>query len=61
MREVMKKIPQYTESKDKYSFHMDMINVIMKCYEKEKFKVQGELEQNIITQCTEAGKPLKSG
>ena len=60
MQEMMKKIPEYTELKDKYSFHMDMIDSIMKTYEKEKFKIQGELEQNIITQVSETGKPLKN-
>ena len=41
MQEMMKKIPEYTELKDKYSFHMDMINKIMKAYEKQKYKMQG--------------------
>ena len=41
MQEMMKKIPEYTQLKDKYSFHMDMITTVMKAYEKQKFKVQG--------------------
>ena len=61
MQEMMKKIPEYTELKDKYSFHMDMITTIMKAYEKKKYKLQGELEQSIITQSNENGKPLKPG
>ena len=50
MTEVMKKIPQYNELKDKYSFHMTMAAKIMKNYEKGKYKLSGELEQNLASQ-----------
>lgn len=46
----MKKIPQYTELKDKYSFHMNMGTKIMNSYEKGKYRMTGELEQNLVCQ-----------
>jgi hypothetical protein len=50
MAEVMKKIPQYAELKDKYSFHMNMGSQIMKNYKKDNYKMLGELEQTLASQ-----------
>lgn len=41
MTEVMKKIPQYTELKDKYSFHLTVSKKIMNNYEANKYKILG--------------------
>ena len=43
MKEVMKKIPQYTDMKEKYSFHMNVTSQIMKSYELNNYRMLGEL------------------
>jgi hypothetical protein len=56
----MKKIPQYTELKDKYSFHLNATKKIMNNYESNKYRMLGELEQNLVCQVGENGKMLKT-
>lgn len=41
--EVMKKMPQFVELKDKYSFHYDALENILDSMEKKQFKKQGFL------------------
>lgn len=41
MSELMKKIPQYSDLKDKYSFHMNMATKIMSNYDKNKYRLSG--------------------
>ena len=59
MTEVMKKIPQYNQLKDKYSFHMTMANKIMNNYQKNKYRLSGELEQTLACRVNQDGKPVK--
>lgn len=60
MTELMKKIPQYNELKDKYSFHMTMGSKIMSSYEKNNWRMSGELEENLVSQVNENGKTIKT-
>ena len=61
MADVMKKIPQYTEAKDRYSLHIEMISSIFDNYEKKKQRKYGELEQTIVSMVGKDGKKVKPG
>ena len=41
MRDMMKKIPQYTELKEKYSFHIQMGTEIMRSFKEGSYRMLG--------------------
>ena len=55
----MKKMPQFVELKDKYSFHYDALENILDSMEKKQFKKQGFLQQTLLSLMNEEGKKLK--
>ena len=55
----MKKMPQFVELKDKYSFHYDALENILDSMEKKQFKKQGFLQQSLLSLMNEEGKKLK--
>lgn len=56
----MKKIPQYTELKERYSFHIQMATDIMKSFKEGNYRAVGELEQSLASHTSENGKSIKS-
>jgi hypothetical protein len=59
LTEVMKKMPQYMDIKDRYVLHYEALEEIMKCMRDMNLQEQGFLEQSLLSLTNEDGKKLK--
>ena len=59
LTEVMKKMPQYMDVKDKYVLHYETLEEIMKNMKAKKWHDQGYLEQSLLSLINEDGKKVK--
>lgn len=57
--EVLKKMPQYIDVKDRYSMHYEALEEILESMEGKQLKNQGFLEQSLLSLTNEEGKKVK--
>ena len=59
LTEVMKKMPQYMDVKDRYVLHYETLEEIMQNMKAKKWHDQGYLEQSLLSLINEDGKKVK--
>lgn len=59
LTEIMKKMPQYMDIKDRYVLHYETLEEIMGNMKDKEWQDQGFLEQSLLSLTNEDGKKLK--
>ncbi len=59
MADVIKNLPEYSQMKERYSYHLDAVSDILEHLKKYGYTKQGEVEQMIISHTSKEGKKVK--